>query len=474
VRALVWFRSDLRVADNPALHHACRDADRGVLAVFLVAERQWREHEWGDAKVDVVRRSVAALRGDLLELNVPLLIRAAARFEDAPAALLELAAEHGCEALYFNEEYEVNERRRDEAVCIAFAAAGRECRSFHDQTVLPPALLRTVSGYPYTVFTPFRNAWFDHLSRHGLPPPLPVPSPQAALPCPPDRMPARLGKARPVPALAELWPAGSAEAQRRLERFAEAAMRAYQERRDLPGEDATSRLSPYLAAGVVSVRHCLEAAVAAGGGALAVCRPGATAWITELVWREFYRHVLLGFPRVSMGRPFKLVTEKVSWRQDEEALAAWQEGRTGVPIVDAGMRELVATGWMHNRVRMIAAQFLAKQLLLDWRLGERHFMRHLADADLANNNGGWQWSASTGTDAAPYFRVFNPYTQGRRYDPDGRYVGRWVAELSGLAADVVHDEAPEATAARIARGYPAPIVDQREARQRAVDAFKLV
>jgi deoxyribodipyrimidine photo-lyase len=234
----------------------------------------------------------------------------------------------------------------------------------------------------------------------------------------------------------------------------------------------TSRLSPYLAVGVVTARQCLRAAIDANRGRLDRGHPGPRAWIDELIWREFYRHVLVGFPRVSMNRAFRPETEPLPWRQDERQFKAWCQGRTGVPIVDAAMRQLQQEGWMHNRLRMIVAMYLAKDLFIDWRRGERHFMHHLIDGDLASNNGGWQWAASTGTDAAPYFRVFNPHRQSRRYDPEGLFIRRYVPELRELDSGSIHD--PSAIDRRdFSRlGYPAPLCDHGQARRQVISAFK--
>jgi deoxyribodipyrimidine photo-lyase len=274
------------------------------------------------------------------------------------------------------------------------------------------------------------------------------------------------------PVDASHWPAGEAAARRRLEQFARTAVGDYHVTRDLPALDGTSALSPYLAAGVLSVRQCLAAAAAANGGRVDEGEPGPVTWVSELAWRDFYQHVLVAFERVSKGRAFKPETEGVRWRSDPDGLARWREGRTGYPIVDAAMRQLAATGWMHNRMRMVTAMFLTKDLLVDWREGERFFMQHLVDGDLGANNGGWQWSASTGTDAQPYFRVFNPSSQSKRYDPDGNYIRHYVPALRGVSTALLH--APEKLSAEVLRhtGYPPRIVDHDRARVRAIEAFR--
>ncbi len=269
----------------------------------------------------------------------------------------------------------------------------------------------------------------------------------------------------------DLWPAGEPEAQRRLENFVQ-RIGNYQRVRDMPAVNGTSLLSPYLAAGVISPRQCLAAALAANKGQIAG-DDGVATWISELAWRDFYTHVLVGFPRVSKHRPFKLKTDQLNWRTDEPKFEAWKQGRTGYPIVDAGMRQLNQTGWMHNRLRMVTAMFLTKHLLIDWRWGEKYFMQHLIDGELAANNGGWQWSASTGTDSVPYFRIFNPFSQSKRFDPDGDFIKKLCPELSPIPPAALHDEKKfSAAIAKHGVDYPTYIVDYKQGRERALQAFK--
>ncbi|UCG16021.1 MAG: deoxyribodipyrimidine photo-lyase [Phycisphaerales bacterium] len=464
----MWFRSDLRVADNPALHHARKAADNGVIAVFAVCTKQWAEHDWGSMKVDFVLRNVRALSEALARLNIPLVLIRADRFAQVPGRLLTLAKRHACEALYLNSEYEVNELQRDREVTALFHEHGRSVHTFTDQVILDADRLRTGAGRWYTVFTPFKRKWCEIVKEEGLPPVGPRPRRQGRIGIEPDAVPATVrvfaGHQRP-----DLWPAGERAAQKRLNAFVARRIGDYHKARDHPAIDGTSALSPYLAVGVLSARQCLQAALDANHGRLDSGRKGVTTWISELIWREFYRYILVGFPRVCMGRPFKTETDNLPWRYDEGQFAAWCAGRTGFPIVDAGMRQLAQTGWMHNRLRMIVAMFLTKDLFIDWRWGERHFMQHLVDGDLASNNGGWQWSASTGTDAAPYFRVFNPLNQSWRYDPDGSFIRRFVPELAGLTANRVHCPDGQSLAAL---DYPRPIVDRRNTRQFVMRAFR--
>lgn len=464
----MWFRADLRIRDNTALFHAGRAADEGVVAVFVICPSQWADHDWGVAKVDFVLRNLESLAAELAAKNVPLKVIRCARFDSVSQELLNLARECQCEALYFNREYEVNELVRDRETTALFERNGLTVRSFTDQVILDVGNLRTGAGGWYTVFTPFKRKWLATLEEQGPPNLWPTFRKQNPIDVVADEIPARLD-GFDNHCSARLWDAGESAARRRLDAFVGHSIENYQTDRDFPAIDGTSTLSPYLAAGVISPRQCLEAAIEANAGRANTGKKGPTTWISELIWREFYRHILMGFPRVCRHQPFKPNTNALPWQRDEKQFHAWCEGRTGFPIVDAAMRQLAQTGWMHNRLRMITAMFLTKDLFIDWRWGERFFMRNLVDGDLANNNGGWQWSASTGTDAAPYFRIFNPASQGKRYDPDGEFIRRYVPELRGLDNREIH--APSAESRRDC-DYPEPMVDRKAARERVLCAFK--
>ncbi len=472
MRPLVWFRTDLRVDDNTALLRACEAATSGVVAVYHVATDQWREHGLGGNKVEFVRRNLVELSSSLAAIHIPLLLIDGPRFSDAPEALLRIAQQHECSGIWFNEEYEVNERERDEMTEQAFENAGLTCHRCVDQAILPPGDVRTGSGTFYSVFGAYKRKWLTHFEESRRPLGGTPVKQEAIEGLEPDPVPAHFSGFDPTADL-ELWPAGEEEARRRLEDFAQGEMAHYSNQRDLPAQEGTSQLSPYIAAGVISPRRCMEAAIEADGGTTALGDTGPGVWKTELIWREFYRHVLLGFPRVCMGKPFKADTDRLVWSDNESHFRAWCEGQTGYPIVDAAMRQLRATGWMHNRLRMVAAMFLTKDLFLDWRLGEAHFNEHLIDHDFALNNGGWQWSASTGTDAVPYFRVFNPFSQSARYDKEGDFINKYVPELAGVAAPALHDPAKLAKTKPVLDGaYPGPIVDRSKTKDRVVAAFK--
>lgn len=475
MRALVWFRNDLRLDDQPALNAACRLSDRGVLAVFVASPEQWLSHDWAPVKVDLIRRTLIELSARLAEKKIALKVIDAPAFKKAPEAIVACAKEHGCDALFSNREYELNELKRDQDVETLFKEQVGTVHSYTDQCLFEPGELRTGQGNFYTVYSPFKRAWYKKYAEDpGYGKPLGAPKAQREMVSTPDVIPEAFDGYRDIPAHAASWKAGEREARRRLDRFVEKHLGTYKDERDFPAIDGTSSLSPYLACGAISLRRCVLEALRWNDGELEKGSPGAVHWISELIWREFYKHILVGFPRVCMHRAFNIATERLRWSQNGEHLLAWQEGRTGVPIVDAAMRQLLQTGWMHNRLRMVAAMYLTKNLFIDWREGERFFMRHLVDGDLAANNGGWQWSASTGTDAAPYFRIMNPYSQSRRFDPSGAFIRRFVPELDGLSDTDIHDPSELPPLARMSIEYPKPLVDHATSRQRAIDAFKSI
>lgn len=469
MQRLMWLRTDLRTQDNTALSEAMLSGP--TIALYLITPQQWQRHDDAPCKVDFWLRNLAELQRALARLNVPLLIRHCADWSDAPAQLAEVCRTHGIQAVHVNEEYGVNESLRDQQVAAYLRQQDIAWHSHLDQLFFRPGSVLTRSGGYFQVYSQFRKVCYERL-HSALPACIAPLRPQAPLAIASDPTPeAVAGFTTPGASLRELWPAGEDAAQQRLQRFADEQVSDYDRQRDFPARPGTSQLSAYLAAGVLSPRQCLHAALSANQGEFDSGNPGAVTWINELLWREFYKHILVGYPRVSRHRAFRLETEALRWRDAPQELAAWQEGRTGLPLIDAAMRQLQATGWMHNRLRMVVAMFLTKNLLIDWREGERFFMRQLIDGDLAANNGGWQWSASTGTDAAPYFRIFNPISQSQKFDPDGHFIRHWLPELASLNKRDIHD--PAALGGLFApSGYPRPIVDLSRSRERALSAFK--
>ncbi|MEZ5100390.1 MAG: deoxyribodipyrimidine photo-lyase [Thermoleophilia bacterium] len=467
---LVWLRHDLRLADNPALVAAGR---RGGPVVPVVVWAPEEEGDWapGGASRWWLHRSLAALAADLEARGSRLVLRRGPTL----AALRELAAETGAEAVLWNRRYEPAAIARDAAVKEALRADGLVAGSANAALLVEPWTIATRAGAPFQVFTPF---WKAVLAAGAPPEPEPAP---ATLPRP-DAWPVSL----PLDALAldptidwdaglrATWTPGEAGAHVRLARVLDGILDGYRARRDRPDVDGTTRLSPHLHHGEIGPRqvwHAVADAVAAGASA-----SSAEKLLAELGWREFSYHLLYHVPRTPL-EPLRERFAAFPWADDPAGLVAWQRGRTGYPIVDAGMRQLWQTGWLHNRVRMIVASFLVKDLLLPWQEGARWFWDTLVDADLAANTQGWQWTAGCGADAAPYFRVFNPVLQGRKFDPDGAYVRRYVPELAGLDASRIHApwEAPAADlrAAGVELGatYPGRVVDHGEARTRALAAL---
>ena len=465
---LVWYRRDLRTIDCAPLALACKNNDR-VDACFLVSAGQWRRHGLGPNHVEYMRRSLASLADQLAELNIQLHVKSVDTYLDAPKAIHELARDLACTNVHWGREHEVDEVARDKAVRNLLSESGLQVHEHDDQVVVPPGSVRTGSDTGYKVFTPYRKAWLpaarDHVagSMHERPEPMRQPPP------PPAELPEVIPEFEGFVPM-DAWPVGEVEASKTMKRFVRERGSDYGRDRDIPSVHGTSRLGAALAVGALSPRTCV-----AMGWRHAERHPeaaeGLNVWISELAWRDFYKNVVHEFPHVCRNRAFKPETEQVAWRDDEASFKAWCEGRTGYPIVDSAMRCLVATGWMHNRLRMVTSQFLSKHLLIDWRRGEAFFARHLIDMDFASNNGGWQWSSSTGTDAAPYFRVFNPTTQGRRFDPDGAFIRSWIPELSDLPAREIHEPSKMTGGLWNPSTYPQPIVDQSAGRTRAIKAF---
>jgi len=461
--SLWWIRRDLRLQDNPALQAGC--AEGTVVPVFILDPHLLTGRNASPRRQAFLFDGLRALDQDLRTRGSQLILRTGVPAE----ALGELAAEVDARAIFAQADVSPYARRREAEVAERVPLVLTRWPTLHD----PAAVLKR-DGTPYTVFTPFGRAWRA----------LPLPGPRDRLPAP-DSIPTPTGIAglpipQPETAEANEFPPGEAAAHRLLEQFTTSSPAAIfdyslgRDRVDLPG---TSRLSPYLRFGMLSARQAALAALDAHQQAPhKSAREGADTWLNELIWREFFATILFHFPFVGR-RSFRADLRSIRWENDRHAFQAWCTGRTGYPLVDAAMRQLAATGWMHNRARMVVASFLVKDLLIDWRWGERWFMQQLLDGDPASNNGGWQWAAGTGTDAAPYFRVFNPTAQAQRHDPHGAYIRRWVPELAQVPEGWIH--APWEMPAGVQREsgchlgaqYPLPLVDHSWARQRTLAAY---
>ncbi|WP_034913392.1 deoxyribodipyrimidine photo-lyase [Erwinia sp. 9145] len=465
---LVWLRSDLRIHDNYALHAACRDKDATVLALFIATPKQWAAHDMAPRQARFIFCSVQDVRQSLAEKGIALHTIECEDYTASVARLTEFCQQHSVDRLFYNYQYEVNERKRDAAAERALFDIDVISQGFDDSVLLPPGSVLTGNREMYKVFTPFSRAFVKRL-HEGLPECVPAPAARHGAPL--NDMPALRPFDYPLQDIdEEMFPVGEGKALQRLRAFCQAPVIDYPQARNAPSVNGTSRVSAYLTVGVLSPRQCLHRLLREHPHALVDSK--IFSWLNELIWREFYRHLLVAFPDLCRHKPFIDWTRKVQWQQNDAHLKAWQAGKTGYPIVDAAMRHLNARGWMHNRLRMITASFLIKDLLIDWRIGERYFMTQLIDGDLASNNGGWQWAASTGTDSAPYFRIFNPTTQGERFDKDGHFIRQWLPELQDVPDKYIHQPGEWAEKKGITLDYPAPIVDHKAARRQTLDAFE--
>lgn len=439
--AIHWYRKDLRIADNMALYHACKENDV-VWPVFIFDDRILKAPQTGAPCVAFMLECLQSLQKNIEAMGGRLIIRHGNPEEE----LFRLAQEVGASSIYFNRDYEPFARKRDGEV----ERIGREkqiaVHSYRDDVIHEPHEILKPDGTPYAIFTPYSKMWRS-LSEES-----PVPVAKWKTPLSSKIF------SEPIPSLAKLGfkleatlpAAGERTARDMLRQFAEGPLLRYKDDRDFPAVDGTSRLSPHLRFGTISTRTIL-----AGVRKTVEKHPKASdqaeSFVTELIWREFYRHILWYHPEVEHGA-FKPAYNSLKWENNEDYFQAWCEGRTGYPLVDAAMRQLNTTGWMHNRLRMITATFLTKDLLVSWQWGERYFMQRLVDGDLAANNGGWQWSSSTGTDAQPYFRIFNPTSQMEKFDPERKFIARYAPEyLTG--------------------SHPQPIVDHNKQRAKALALF---
>ena len=523
---LMWFRRDLRLHDNTALAAICEKANAEnaqVSALFFLTPEQWHAHDMSLVQVDHIARTLPILAKSLhKQLNITLTVQRCPSFADCIDALKTLCEVNNISIVMANHEYEGNEIDRDKQITEQLAKNNVEFIRWHDQCILPPQSITTNDGDSmYQVFTPFYKKWRHTLDVSSLQIHQAIAAnnhSKSTLKTLKDSantlkdienlskklvadyqkqlqnneayqhidIDAQLDQARTA------YPAGENKACQRLEDFITDDIANYDISRDVPSLHATSQLSAYLTIGAISPRLCYLQATKAleklqdndsdnfnsADGFDKSDNNDINHWISELAWRDFYRHVLVDKPNLIRHKAYKEETDnKIHWSYNEEDFKAWSTGMTGVPLVDAAMRCLNATGFMHNRLRMVTAMFLTKDLLIDWRLGERYFMQQLIDGDFASNNGGWQWSASTGTDSAPYFRIMNPFSQAKSHDADGLFIKTWLPELKDVPSSILHSEdkmrkalAKSGQFADI--NYPVPMVEHKAARQLAIAEFK--
>lgn len=477
---LIWFRNDLRIHDNPALHFFMSQASARKLpssevlhkAVFFISEKQWREHHWSPIKIDFIKRHAHSLVADLVDLNIELEIVEVPDFSAQITYLNDYCIRHNISSVVANSEVEINEQQRDKT-CVEL---GIPLTLFEADVIVPKGKVLNKSGEMYKVFTPFKKAWLSYVKQHsfdylGKAEALSLGKPLA------DTQLAKVINSNKTDvtlsskAISNHWPLAAVIEKEVYPDFIQNKLALYSEQRDIPSIKGTSGLSPYLAIGAISPRYLLFVLLNRYPDLLTASDSPKFTWLNELIWREFYRNLLFHFPRLSKNQCFKEKYRQTAWHNNLLYFNAWCEGRTGYPLVDAAMRQLNQTGWMHNRLRMVVASFLTKHLLIDWRWGEQYFMEHLIDGDLAANNGGWQWAASTGCDAQPYFRIFNPTRQSERFDPKGNFIRKYLPELKEIPDKEIHSPHRFINKHNLTIYWPT-IVEHKEARLMALDFYK--
>ncbi|MBC8000124.1 MAG: deoxyribodipyrimidine photo-lyase [Leptolyngbya sp.] len=470
---VVWFRQDLRVEDNPALVNA---VERGgpVIPLFIWSPAEEGNWESGGATKWWLHHSLENLSETLKKLGSPLILREG----DSLKALRKVIKETGAGAVFWNRRYEPSTIERDKNIKSSLKDDGIDVQSFNGSLLFEPWQIMNGKNEPYKVFTAFyKNA------TALITPPTPLDR-LDKLPKPKEKIESLavsdlklMPKIKWYLGMTEEWTPGERGAKENLDNFIDGVVDDYIGDRNIPSVVGTSKISPYLHFGEISPRQVWYAVKAKDKTSAG--RDGKNTYLKEIVWREFAYHLIYHFPHTA-EKPLRPEFEKFPWRDDKALLEAWQKGMTGYPLVDAGMRELWHTGWMHNRIRMVVASFLVKDLILPWQEGAKWFWDTLVDADLASNTLGWQWSAGCGADAAPYFRVFNPILQSEKFDPKGKYIRKWVPEIAKLEDKWIHKpwEAPElllkAAGVELGKTYPKPIVDHSFARNRALEAFKQI
>jgi len=468
METLIWLRSDLRLNDNPALINAFHQSKK-VHAIFFYSPKQQEKHKEANVKINFIIQNLFLLEKKLSKLNVPLTIIKSNGFNDNASIIHQFVKKKNIHKVVWNNQFGEDEAIRDKQVKDCLIADDIKIQTFNDQTIYVPGYLKTGKGLPYSVFTPFKRKWIENFKMEFLDIEYKYES-REKLDYSSNIRDFDFNFEISHQVDMNLWPSGEEEAEKRLHKFLDEKAINYSKNRNDPILDGTSRISPYLASGIISSKKCILEALKINNFEFSSGHIGVTKWMDEIVWREFYKNIMFSFPKVSRGQPFQDYSKKIEWRYSEKEFTAWKEGMTGFPIVDAAMRQLNHEGWMHNRLRMVVAMFFTKNMLHDWRLGEAYFMQNLIDGDFASNNGGWQWSSSTGTDAAPYFRIFNPITQSTNFDKEGLFIKKYVPELKDLDKSIIHNPPKEH---RKYCNYPEPILDLKESRLRAIEAFKI-
>jgi len=485
---LLWFRNDLRTHDNPALHYFLSQYDVALprKAIFFITEKQWQVHDWSPIKIDFIKRHAQALVKELALLNIQLELIELDDFNQQATYLANYCQQHNITEVVANSEVEFNEEQRDKAIITS----GIPLTLFEADVIVPKGKVLNQSGQMYKVFTPFKRAWLTYIRQAGFNYLGKVSNPlgqadntmisntdhQDDYPIDVDDLANSQSHGEVntdnEESVSSTWPLANIFEQQVLPAFFQKKVSAYKQNRDIPSIKGTSGISPYLAAGVISPRYVLRLLLNKYPDLLVASDSEEFTWLNEIIWREFYRNLIFHEPRLCKHQCYKENYQSMQWQNNATLFDAWCEGKTGYPLVDAAMRQLNQTGWMHNRLRMVVASFLTKHLLVDWRLGEKYFMQHLIDGDLASNNGGWQWAASTGCDAQPYFRIFNPIRQSERFDPKGDFIRKYIPELTAVSDKAIHFPHQYIKDHGLSIYWPA-IVEHKEARVKALAFYKV-
>ena len=463
---LFIFSEDLRIEDNKALYEASLDQN-GLVALYIIDKVKNKDHGDSLAKLKLKLLALEKIKESLNSMNISLKILYSRNISEEPSDILNFCKLNEIKNIFLNSEYPFNEKQRNVILQNSCNEFGIDYKEF-DSQLIDPNQVKNNSGQPFKVFTPYSKKIRLLISSDILSE-IPKPLKQKKIILDQDEIP-QLQDAydQELNFSFDDFPLTESYAKQRLNEFIDSSILNYKELRDIPSLSATSKLSSSFAIGLISSKQAINLVLAKLPDEIGT---GQYTWITEIIWREFYKYITYHFPQVSKGKSFNSKYDYIIWRNDEVSFQKWCEGKTGVPIIDAAMRQLNQTKWMHNRLRMITAMFLSKNLLIDWRKGERYFMENLIDGDFCSNNGGWQWSASTGVDASPYFRIFNPITQSEKFDPDGIFIKSFVPELVECPPNEIHNPKTET---RSSLNYPEMIVDLKSSRLRAIDAFKSV
>lgn len=463
---LLWFRRDIRIQDNPALVAALNA--RVKTAVFISTPVQWKKHHYSPIKIDLLERHLRQLSGQLKAYGIKLIHLHASDFTDQLTVLEDFCTTNHINRVFANRELEVDEVNRD-SQCAVFKF---DLRLFDCEMIVPPDRVLTKKNSAFRVFSAYRKVWLQQVQQFGI----------ECSPFPASQQ-VHHNVISPVPSQSDLrfnypkidssqWPLSDNVTKRQWNTFVRDHLPHYGLQRDFPAVNMTSRLSPYLAIGAISPRWLVHQLILETPDVLYDQSHASFSWLNELIWRDFYKYLIVHFPRLVKGDSFLSHYQKLPWLNHRKDFQAWCEGRTGYPLVDAAMKQLLTTGWMHNRLRMVVASFLTKHLLIDWRWGERFFMSQLIDGDFSANNGGWQWAASTGCDAQPYFRVFNPILQSQKFDPNGDFIRMYIPELNDVPNKYIHFPHEYLARNECSNSYWPALVDHKNARLRAIEFFR--